>query len=293
MARPVRRLSPEGRAILQRAHEALERPSFAARLSGVLGTPVQAGLSMLPPGLHARIQDATEAAIARALDVAIVSLRGDPPYVLHDQAHRTLALATGALGGFFGLPGVLLELPLTTVVILRSIADVAHSYGEDLEELETRLACMQVFAVGGRSHGDDNFEIGYYEVRAALGFHLSTLAAANGALTTHHIPGALGLVRAIAARFGLVVSDKLAVQMVPLIGAATGALINDVFMRYFQEVARGHFAIRDLERRYGAPAIEAAYRELTLEAQKAARRRASPPLAAVVVPPPGAGTKIS
>jgi hypothetical protein len=293
MGRPARRLSSEDRAILQRAHQALERPSFAARLSGVLGTPVQAGLEMLPPGWHAKIRDAADAAIARALDVAIVSLRGDPPYVLHDQAHRTLALASGALGGFFGLPGVLLELPFTTVVILRSIADVAHSYGEDLDQLETRLACMQVFAVGGRSHGDDNFEIGYYEVRAGLGFHLSTLAAANGGLTMENVPGALELVRAIAARFGMVVSDKLALQMVPLLGAATGALINNVFMCYFQEVARGHFAIRDLERRYGAPAIEAAYRRLTLEAQKAARRHESPPLAAVVIPPPGAGAKTS
>jgi hypothetical protein len=293
MARSVRRLSAEDRTALQRAHDALERPCFAARLSGVLGTPVQAGLSLLPPGWHTRIQDATEAAIARALDVAIVSLRGDPPYVVHDQAHRTAALATGALGGFFGLPGVLLELPLTTVVILRSIADVAHSYGEDLDDPETRLACMQVFAVGGRSHGDDNYEIGYYEVRAALGFHLSTLAAANGELIKRNVPGALELVRAIAARFGLVVSDKLALQLVPLIGAATGALVNDVFMRYFQEVARGHFAIRDLERRYGAPAVEAAYRKLTLEAQQAARRRDLPPLAAVVVPPPGAGAKAS
>lgn len=264
-------LSPEDHAALRHAYEVLERPSFAARVSGVLGTPVRGAFELLPPSWYRGIHDAAEAAIGRALGIAIESLRDDPPRVLHDRLHRNLAMVSGALGGFFGLPAVLLELPLTTVIMLRSIADVAHSFGEDLDALDTRLACLEVFAVGGRSHGDDNFGIGYYEVRAALAFHFSTIAAANGALTTHHVPATVGLVRAIAARFGVVVSDKVAVQMVPVLGAASGALINGVFTRYFQDVARGHFAIRDLERRYGEPTVEAAYRAISQETRGAAQ----------------------
>jgi hypothetical protein len=286
-ARP-RKLSPEDLDALRRAHAVLERPSFIARVGGVLGTPVQAGLQLLPRSLYQGIQGAVETAVARALNVAIVSLRGDPPGLLHDQLHRNLAMATGALGGFFGLPGVLVELPFTTVVMLRSIADVAHSFGEDLDDLDARLACLEVFAVGGRSHGDDNYEIGYYEVRAALAFHFSTLAAANGALTTQHVPGAIQLVRAIAARFGIVVSDKIAVQMMPVFGAAAGAVVNNVFTAYFQDVARGHFTLRDLQRRYGAETVEASYRRCTLAAatgSRGPRERNAP--AGDLLPQPG------
>jgi len=282
-----RRLSPEDLDALRRAHAVLERPSFVARVSGVLGTPVQAGLQLLPPSLYWGILGAVETAVARALDAAIDSLRSDPPGVLHDQLHRNLAMVSGALGGFFGLPGALVELPFTTVVMLRSIADVAHSFGEDLDDLDARLACLEVFAVGGRSHGDDNYEIGYYEVRAALAFHFSTLAAANSTLTTQHVPGALQLVRAIAARFGVVVSDKIAVQMVPVFGAVAGAMVNNVFTAYFQDVARGHFTLRDLERRYDAATVEASYRRCTLEAAKGshgARERSAPPGSLVPLP---------
>lgn len=271
MARRRKTLTPEDYESLKRAHEALEYPRFAARVTGMLGTPVQEGLRLLPRSVYGYVRDATEAAVARALGVAITTLRHEEPGFRHDAFHRRLAMATGALGGFFGLPAVLLELPFTTVVMLRSIADVANSFGENLDALETRFACMEVFAVGGRSPGDDNVEIGYYEVRAALAFHFSTLASANGGLTTAYVPAAVGLVRAIAARFGVVVSDKLAMQMVPVLGAASGAMINSVFTRYFQDVARGHFTLRDLERRYDPATVETEYRKLSEKVARAER----------------------
>jgi len=46
------------------------------------------------------------------------------------------------------------------------------------------------------------------------------------------------------------VSEKVAAQAIPLIGAAGGALINTIFIDHFQNMARGHFIIRRLERRY-------------------------------------------
>ena len=44
-----------------------------------------------------------------------------------------------------------IELPVSTIIMLRSIADIARSEGEDLSDPESALSCVQVFALGGRS----------------------------------------------------------------------------------------------------------------------------------------------
>jgi hypothetical protein len=69
----------------------------------------------------------------------------------------------------------------------------------------------------------------------------------------------------IAARFGIVVSQKFAAQAIPLVGAAGGAAINYAFVDHFQSIARGHFAVRRLERIYGAEMVRAEYERLRLE----------------------------
>jgi EcsC protein family len=63
----------------------------------------------------------------------------------------------------------------------------------------------------------------------------------------------------VAARFGVVVSQKLAAQALPIVGAVGGAAVNYAFMEHFQQIARGHFTVRRLERLYGKEAIRAEY----------------------------------
>jgi hypothetical protein len=70
------------------------------------------------------------------------------------------------------------------------------------------------------------------------------------------------LVSKIASRFSLVVSEKAAAQAVPLVGAAGGALINTIFMDHFQNLARGHFIVRRIERMYGTEEVQRYYEEL-------------------------------
>jgi hypothetical protein len=52
--------------------------------------------------------------------------------------------------------------------MLRSIADIARSEGEDLSNPETALACVEVFALGGRAGSTDASESGYFAVRSML-----------------------------------------------------------------------------------------------------------------------------
>jgi hypothetical protein len=66
----------------------------------------------------------------------------------------------------------------------------------------------------------------------------------------------------IAGRFGIVVSQKLAAQAIPIIGAVGGAAVNLAFIDHFQDVARGHFTVRRLERIYGVEAVRSAYEQL-------------------------------
>lgn len=188
-----------------------------------------------------------------------------------------MAMGTGAVGGFFGPAALLAELPVTTALMLRSIADVAHSQGEELDSPEARTACMEVFALGGRAREDDAADTGYYGLRLTLSFHFSSALLHTGLGTPDNlnIPAGVELVRAIASRFGLVFSDKAAAQIVPVAGAVSGALINLVFMQHFQDMAKGHFIVRRLERSYGSDTIKALYETLTREEEKTGERYSS------------------
>jgi hypothetical protein len=75
-------------------------------------------------------------------------------------------------------------------------------------------------------------------------------------------PAIVRLVASLSSRFGLVVSEEVAAKAVPVIGAASGAAINVVFMRHFQDMALGHFIVKRLEAKYGTETVQRIYREL-------------------------------
>jgi hypothetical protein len=43
-----------------------------------------------------------------------------------------------------------IELPISTIVRLRSIADIARREDEDFRTIEAQLACLEVLALGGK-----------------------------------------------------------------------------------------------------------------------------------------------
>ena len=78
-------------------------------------------------------------------------------------------------------------------------------------------------------------------------------------------PALVRFISAIAARFGVVVSEKIAAMAVPVVGAAGGAAVNALFMKHFQEMARGHFIVRRLEREYDPDLVRREYNALELQ----------------------------
>lgn len=254
-------------AALLRAHQQLEHPSFLARLTGRLGSPLEKFLRNLPDSWTGNLQSTLEASLERALELAIFSLgrEASPRRRRRDLYHKTAGAVAGAFSGLFGLPAVLAELPVTSALMLRSIAAIARDEGEDLDDPDTRIACMEVFALGGRTREDDAAELGYYGVRVALGLHLTRVPerVLSQGVVKWSPPGLVRFIAEIAARFGVVVTEKAAVQMVPILGAGTGGLINLAFMEHFQDIARAHFTIRRLERRYGQERLQAEYARLS------------------------------
>ncbi|QXP88179.1 EcsC family protein [Methylococcus capsulatus] len=266
-------LTPDDRRALQRAFDHLEYPSFAARLSGVVGTPIEMAVKLLPRSWYMAWHRGVDAAVAKALSMAIGSLSASAA-PLADRRYWMMGAVSGAVGGFFGGPALLLEIPLTTVLMLRAIADIARQEGEDVESPEGQLACLEVFALGGRSSEDDAADTGYYGLRLALELPLSSAARhiARRGLDGRSAPALVNLVGHVSERFGVALSERAAAKLIPVVGALGGALINNAFIQHFQDTARSHFTIRRLERKYSRSLIEAEYKKLKRRPGKASVR---------------------
>ena len=250
---------------LLHAKTLLENPGLAAKLSSALGAPVEKGMKMLPARVQKAVHSATEGALMAALRAAVASLGGKRVARSRDRAHKLAAAASGAAGGLFGIAALSIELPLSTMVILRSIADIAASEGEDPTHIDTKLACLTVFALGsGRDKSDDAAESGYFAARYALATAVSEAAKhlAEKGIAKGGAPALVRLIALIASRFGVVVSQKAAAQLVPVLGAAGGAMINTIFISHYQDMARGHFIVRRLEKIHGAEPVRLAYERL-------------------------------
>jgi hypothetical protein len=246
------------------AIEQLERENFITRLAQATGTPVDIAMKYLPGPVNRRVREMIKTVILRCLDVAVNSLEedadlGPPP----GWMGKLLTGISGGIGGFFGMPALPFELPLTTALMLRSIAEIARAEGEDLTTIEARLACLEVFALGGG--GDSNeLKLEYYAVRSVLSRltqDLSRYMMERGAFSAS-APVIARFIGEIASRFGFAVSARVASGIVPVIGAIGGATVNVVFTDHFQHVARGHFVVRRLELEHGAELIRHHYAAL-------------------------------
>lgn len=256
-------------AILEDAYMKLENPSLAVRLSSAVGMPVEAVTRQLskkaPAALVDVVSTSTHKAIELVMQSSVWSLRGEEQAPASPGLHKAAAATTGAVAGFFGLQTLIVELPLTTGIMFRSIADIARAEGESQNDPETLMNCMQVFAMGsGLSDQDDAAETAYYGVRFALSKAVGDALqyVASQGVGSASAPALVRLISAVAARFGIVVTQKAMAQTIPVLGAVGGGLVNTIFISHFQDMARGHFAIRGLERKYGDDVVKDVYLRL-------------------------------
>jgi hypothetical protein len=257
-------LSPLEISELRRAKDLLENPGIAAKVSNFVGTPIEMLLKKLPESMTVTVNDIARKSVVKALDIALLTMDKGQQVSSSNWWHKLAVVATGASGGAFGLPALAIELPISTTIILRSIADIARSEGEDLSCPDAKLQCVQVLALGGNSKSDDATESGYFAARTALAKSISEAAThlTKKGLSKHGAPVIVRLISQVASRFSIVVSEKATAQAVPVVGAFGGAVINSLFIDHFQDMGRGHFIIRRLERLHGQEEVRRLYEGL-------------------------------
>lgn len=247
---------------LKKAKTYLENPGVAVKLTHLIGKPIEKGFAFLPADWNEKLGLVTRKALVHAVNAAVATLdknaQGKPS---GNILHRAAAAVSGGIGGFFGLGALAMELPVSATLMLRSILDIARSEGENIADMDTQAACIEVFALGGPGAGDDAGETGYFAVRTALAHSVARAAEfiAQKGLAEEGAPALARLIVIVAQRFSVQVSEKAAAQAIPAIGAAGGAIINTLFMDHFQDMAHGHFIVRRLERKYGPESVREAY----------------------------------
>ena len=216
---------------------------LADMAGGMVGGAVRMGTRALrmAPGAGDAMHGVVEAALRRAFDVAVLRLGDGGEQTRSRRLAAPLVMLSGAVGGFVGLGGFVPDAAVTTLAIMREIARIAQEQGEQLDDPGTRAACLEVFALNpGRQEGPET-EFGYFGARMAL----------------QGRPLAL-LLSEVAGRFGLTLSQKFAVQAVPVVGALGGAAVNAAFLAHYRELAAAHFTVRRMERVFGAEAVRRA-----------------------------------
>jgi hypothetical protein len=213
-----------------------------------VGGQVEDGLKMLPAGTRGQIDELARSALRQSFDAAHMSSKGMGQNIGSDRVHKILGTLSGALGGLGGLPTAIAELPVATTVIFRAVHHVAVEYGEDPDAEATRMECLAVFGAGGPGTEDDGVDTAFIGARLSI-----SGAAVNG------------LISRVAPRFAAVLSQKLASQTVPILGAAAGAGTNYAFVDYYVAMAHVHFGLRKLSRAHGDAAVSDYFHKVLAE----------------------------
>jgi hypothetical protein len=271
------------RAFIAAAVRKLERPGRLVEFLNTMGKPAEAIIKGLPTWASSRIERALQRTLAdavgwaaRTLDGSIhadeknVSTLSNVAVKSRAAMHVTAAAILGGFGGAFGIAALPIELPITTLVILRSIAAIARDFDADLDDPATRLECVSVLSLGGPSSSDDAMESSYLTARVGLALLVRDAGRFIAGKSTFQLTEALArgaapevtrLIGAIAARLGYLAIDLAYAEMVPIAGAVGGAALNGYFANFFNHIAYYHFGLRRLERIYGEEPVQRIYRE--------------------------------
>ncbi|GDQ06727.1 EcsC family protein [Escherichia coli] len=281
---------------LEKAVKLLEQATITEKMTQMVGKPIDYLMSKLPKGAEAQIYSLVEKALHKAADAALWSLNNEPNREASTKTNKFFAAVSGVVGGTFGFSALAIELPLSTTIMFRSVADIARSEGFDLDKVETKQACLEVFALGGPSENDnavdtayenddavdtayendDAVDTAYYATRSFTAEAMQILSKELSEIATKKVsvnaamnltPTQTGkwlatLIEKVATRFGIVITEKTAAQVVPVIGAFAGATLNIMFTDYYQDMARGHFIIKRLEKKYGSELIKSEYMKI-------------------------------
>lgn len=257
----------------------LEGDHVLVSIAQKLGKPIDRLQQKLPDSARRIMHQAIEASLKKALQISIETIKApegkvpawkDASIRTRHRAllHTAAVTTTGAISGAIGISALLVELPISTSIILRAISSVAQEWGHDLRSPETQLQCLYIFSLGSAlSSKDDELDTTYLASRIAYQRLLGEAAAFMGTHGTKDLllaldQGAPVLVRLLGLltpAFERTVLKKFVSKALPVIGAAGGAAINAAFCHYFTQAARYHFGLLFLEQKYGTEMVRKGY----------------------------------
>lgn len=280
---PTVAMAHDEQVFIRTALKFLDKPGFLIHLANTLGRPIELFMGRLPMRQQKAIHRASENALLKGLRLISRNMGRIPLPLPFAQSqlnsrkvsrwHSLASFGVGAAGGFFGVVSLPIELPVTTAIMLRSIAAIAREFGMDLSDPRVQLECLYVLSMGApfKSEDDTLTSSAYWASRASFATlsrdaiqHMGAKGAISNSVKDSEkwaAPVLMKLVSTISRRFELVVNEKLMAEAVPLLGAVGGGMINATFTRYFSSVARFHFGLRALENRHGRSAIENYYNQ--------------------------------
>lgn len=244
----------EFRKIVEAAELYVSARSTLMSFISTLGNLVQRGMSKIPEDKRDEIIGKIHDAFCWVQSVSVRGMDNDPGRVSSDNLYTTVVVASGAIGGAFGLPSVLVELPLTTGLILRSIADIGRALGERLDDPGFRRTCLEVLAYGSPLD-DEEDEIAFVSARI-------------GAVEISE------MIARVAVRYLAALAPRIAAGTVPVIGAGLAAAVNWAYMNFYQSMARVLFMLLPIERKYDPAQVRSCFASVVREIrEKQASRR--------------------
>lgn len=285
----TKKLTPEELIFIKEASSFLENESILIKIANVIGKPLELLHQAMPESLEKNLNDYIQKSLNGALKIAIKSSTAEvnnPSFKEMTESTSTkrtingsLSALSGAVGGFSGEPGLIVELPITTTLIMRNIVDVATQFEGIRDTPEFSLQCLEVFTLGSsKSTSDDEMDSSYYTTRVGLAALMKDgtafLATNSSKVVLENVSKGtaspiLNFISRIAAQFELVVAEKMLAEMIPVVGAVGGAIINVTFTDYYGTAAKYHFGLIYLENKYGKEFIQEQYeksKELEVEA---------------------------
>jgi hypothetical protein len=236
-------LSPDEFArVLAAAEMYLSSRSVLTTLISILGDLVEKGLNMIPANVREDIIANIHGALVLAQNASTTQMLDEPGRNAKPWSYLAAVIGTGAVGGSAGWTALLAELPVTTGLMLRSIADVGRAYGERLDDPLFRQTCIEVFAYGSPIEDDEE----------ELAFIMAWLGAAD-------------MVARVAVRYAAALGPKIAAISPPIAGAVAGATMNAMYMSFYQSMARVLFTLLPLERRYDPAMVRSCFAAVVRE----------------------------
>ena len=186
--------------------------------------------------------------------------------------HKVAAAVSGAVGGSAGVPTAMAEFGISTALILRSIQDVAKSYGHDLSDPMTLAECVAVLGRGGPSKDNDEADVAYWTMRAGLkkavtpglvikAVNSETAQKAAASATMQHLLNSAAF-KKVLERYGIISLEVFAEKAVPVLGAVLGAFTNYQFTSYYQSMTHVVYRLKPIEERYEDGQVDACYQRV-------------------------------